>query len=222
MKPVDRYTHRPYGTHALLLDLERGAFGDPAPARLRATSLAAHLRRTARIVDAVAAYSEVLVTFRHPSDCPPVLRAVDAFLRLDPGLSDARHPAPPVEHTLLVDYAAGPDLDYVAQEKGLTRARLIECHAAATYTALAVGFQPGFAYLGGLPPELHLPRRSSPRTRVPAGSVAISTDQSAVYPHESPGGWHLIGRLCDRDGAPNGLQAEISVGDRVRFASYHP
>ena len=71
---------------------------------------------------------------------------------------------------------------------------LIRRHASATYTVAFCGFSPGFAYLRGLDPALHLPRRPTPRTKVPAGSVAIAAGYSCVYPTSSPGGWHLLGR----------------------------
>jgi KipI family sensor histidine kinase inhibitor len=79
-----------------------------------------------------------------------------------------------------------------------------------------MGFSPGFAYLGGLPPALELPRRATPRTRVPAGSLAIAGLQSAVYPFDSPGGWHLIGSVVGvRMFGPDGPM--LQLGDRVRF-----
>ena len=94
--------------------------------------------------------------------------------------------------TLAVDYS-GPDLDYVAQQCGLTSQEVVALHSGAKYVVEFCGFSPGFGYLTGLPSILHLPRRSTPRTRVPRGAVAIAAQYSAVYPRESPGGWHLLG-----------------------------
>ncbi len=88
----------------------------------------------------------------------------------------------------------GPDLLTTADVLGLSVEELIRRHTSATYTVAFCGFSPGFAYLRGLDPALHLPRRTTPRTRVPAGSVAIAAGYCCVYPSSSPGGWHLLGR----------------------------
>jgi inhibitor of KinA len=113
---------------------------------------------------------------------------------------------------------AGPDLAELAQTLGLTEDRIIALHSSATYTVAAIGFLPGFAYLEGLPKSLHVPRRQTPRTRVPAGSVAIGGPYTGVYPVVSPGGWHLIGRTTAVLFNPAKPQAvPWRVGDRVRF-----
>ncbi len=114
--------------------------------------------------------------------------------------------------------ASGPDLADVAAARGLSEGDAIALHAGTTYDVYVLGFLPGFAYLGDVAPELRLPRRTEPRTRVAAGSVAIAGAQTAIYPSESPGGWHLIGRcpvpLFDpRRPRP----ALLAPADRVRF-----
>lgn len=112
----------------------------------------------------------------------------------------------------------GPDLAEVAERTGMRAEDVIALHAARTYTVYLLGFVPGFAYLGDLDARLALPRRASPRTRVPAGSVAIAGRQTAVYPLATPGGWHLVGRtdavLLDVARTPPAL---LAPGDRVRF-----
>lgn len=114
--------------------------------------------------------------------------------------------------------ACGPDLDAVAQHAGLAPDAVVARHADAEYRVAFIGFLPGFPYLIGLDPALHMPRRATPRTRVPAGSVAIGGAQTGVYPVDSPGGWHLVGRtaarLFDPAASPPGL---LRAGDRVRF-----
>ena len=118
-------------------------------------------------------------------------------------------------------YAAShaPDLAEVAQRTGLSTAEVIRLHSASTrYHVYMIGFVPGFPYMGDLPAPLVLPRRADPRVRVPPGSIAIATSMTAIYPLESPGGWHLIGvtpvRLFDlRRPRP----ALLSPGDAVRF-----
>ena len=112
----------------------------------------------------------------------------------------------------------GPDLAEVAERCGLSPDAVVELHASVTYRAYLLGFAPGFAYLGTLPEALQLPRRDSPRTRVPAGSVGIAGPQTAVYPLSTPGGWHLIGRtdlpIWDPLRDPPAL---IAPGRQVRF-----
>lgn len=112
----------------------------------------------------------------------------------------------------------GPDLEAVAQATGLAAAEVVSRHAAVEYEVALLGFVPGFAYLGRLDAALVLPRRDTPRARVPAGSVAIAGEQTGIYPAETPGGWHLIGttdlRLFDPQRSP---PSWLQVGDRVRF-----
>lgn len=113
----------------------------------------------------------------------------------------------------------GPDLEQVAASLGLSPQEVVDRHAARTYRVFVLGFAPGFAYLGPLPSELRLPRRAEVRTRVPAGSVAIAGEQTAVYPFATPGGWHILGRtelaLWDPAADP---PARLRPGGRVRFA----
>ena len=117
-------------------------------------------------------------------------------------------------------YAAShaPDLAEVAQRTGLSTAEVVGLHSSARFHIYMIGFVPGYPYMGDLPAPLVLPRRADPRVRVPAGSIAIATNMTAIYPLESPGGWHLIGatpiRLFDlRRPRP----ALLSPGDAVRF-----
>lgn len=112
----------------------------------------------------------------------------------------------------------GPDLAEIAAWNGLTEAQVIRRHTAPTYHVYFLGFLPGFAYLGGLPPSLATPRRDTPRAAVPAGSVGIAGAQTGVYPLETPGGWQIIGRtplsLYDANRQPPAL---LSAGNRVKF-----
>ncbi|MFN3372789.1 MAG: 5-oxoprolinase subunit PxpB [Chloroflexus sp.] len=114
----------------------------------------------------------------------------------------------------------GPDLDAVAAQLGLSPQEVIDLHTATEQRVLMIGFAPGYPYLGWLPPELHLPRRATPRVAVPAGSVAIAAGMTGIYPAVLPGGWHLIGRtdvtLFDPASDPPVL---LQPGDRVRFVN---
>jgi KipI family sensor histidine kinase inhibitor len=109
----------------------------------------------------------------------------------------------------------GEDLGWVADRSGLSVDEIVHVHSSTAHRVAFCGFAPGFGYLTGLPPALHLPRRASPRTHVPAGSVAIAAEYSAVYPRASPGGWHLIGRtdlaLFDPDRDPPALMRPGAV-----------
>ncbi len=105
----------------------------------------------------------------------------------------------------------GPDLAHVAEHVGLTARDVVRLHTAPTYTVAMIGFRPHFPYLIGLDPRLATPRRASPRVHVPAGSVAIGGAQTGVYPCDSPGGWHVIGRTD-----PHALRV-LHPGDDVVF-----
>ena len=106
----------------------------------------------------------------------------------------------------------------MAARAGLPVDEVVRLHSSATYRTAFLGFVPGFAYLTGLPPALQLPRRGAPRLRVPAGSVAVAHEYTAVYPRESPGGWLLLGRtserLFDLDRDP---PCRLSPGTLVQF-----
>jgi inhibitor of KinA len=112
----------------------------------------------------------------------------------------------------------GPDLEDVARRHELSAQDVIDVHVAGDYLVYMVGFMPGFAYLGGLSSRIATPRRQTPRTAVPAGSVGIGGEQTGVYPLVSPGGWNLIGRtprrIFDIDRSEPAL---LVTGDRVRF-----
>lgn len=140
--------------------------------------------------------------------------------RADSGEGPAMHGDTGVLHEIAVSYggADGPDLADVAARTGLPLAEVVALHASVEYRVLVLGFVPGFPYLGIVPAALELPRRPTPRTRVPSGSVAIAGRQTGIYPFETPGGWHLIGRtdvaLWDPLREPPAL---LAPGDRVRF-----
>jgi inhibitor of KinA len=116
-----------------------------------------------------------------------------------------------------------PDLAEVARLTGLAPGNVASLHSGARYHVYMLGFLPGFPYLGDLPAALALPRRADPRVRVPAGSIAIATTLTAIYPYESPGGWHLIGvtpiRLFDPARTPPAL---LAPGDAVQFEPIDP
>ncbi len=112
----------------------------------------------------------------------------------------------------------GPDLEAVAQAANITPQQVIARHTNTPVSVYLLGFMPGFAFMGDTDTRLHLPRRTEPRVRVPAGSVGLALTLTAIYPWQSPGGWHLIGHspvpLFDPDRKPAAL---LAPGDRVRF-----
>ena len=157
--------------------------------------------------------------------------ATTVLVRFDPSrtsvarLTDALRALPPVEATAvvgaLVDVPVvydGADLDDVAALAGCSRGDVIARHTAPTYTVAFCGFTPGFGYLVGGDPSLAVGRLASPRTRVPAGSVALADVFTGVYPTATPGGWRLLGRtslaLWDPARDPPAL---LAPGARVRF-----
>ena len=117
----------------------------------------------------------------------------------------------------------GSDIDEVARLGGVSTEDVAVLHSGVVYEVHAIGFTPGFPYLAGLPEKLHVPRRSTPRMAVPAGSVGIGGRQTGIYPLSSPGGWQLIGRtpqtLFDVNHHPPAL---LLVGDRVKFKPISP
>lgn len=187
------------------------ALGDRAirfarPAR-SARTLVAAVRAWPGVVDVVVARHDVAAYFAAEPRVDPAWIAALATAPDDPD---------PGRDLALPAIYDGPDLADVARALGRTSEEVCRLHAAATYTVETMGFSPGFAYLAGLPAALELPRRTTPRTRVPAGSIAIAGLQTAVYPFDSPGGWHLIGSVAGV--AMFGLDGPLlQLGDRVRF-----
>lgn len=124
--------------------------------------------------------------------------------------------------TIPVHYGdeSGPDLTEVAALTGLDEQRVIDLHEQTEFSVYMLGFLPGFAFLGDTPTPLHLPRRTEPRVRVPAGSVAIAMQLTGVYPWDSPGGWHILGKcpipLFD---AQHHQPVLFKAGDTVKFKS---
>jgi KipI family sensor histidine kinase inhibitor len=131
--------------------------------------------------------------------------------------ADAAKTPTPRTHRIPVRYD-GPDLDFIATSTGLSVDDVVARHLGRSYTVDLLGFVPGFGYLGELDPALHLPRREQPRPRVTAGSVAIAAAQTAIYPLDTPGGWHIIGSTSTVmfDPARN-PPALLAPGDTVQF-----
>jgi KipI family sensor histidine kinase inhibitor len=195
-------------------------FGDAIEAHVSALVLALAERLTAA---AIAGVGELVPTFRSLTVYydPNVLSQAELKEKLRPllgGLEAAEGAGRLWRLPACYDSSVAPDMAEVAHRTGLTPDQVAEAHSATTYHVYMVGFLPGYPYMGDLPPELALPRRENPRTKVPPGSIAIATSLTAVYTLESPGGWHLIGRtpvpLWDLRRDP---PAVLAAGDKVQF-----
>lgn len=175
---------RDYGDRALLLE---------CPSTEAVLALAASLRAAALpgVLDIVPAAKTVLVELADPTYQASTRQRLDR-VSVDPS-AVGHHPSGGVDVTIDVVYD-GPDLDDVAAHTGMTRREVIDAHVGTPWRVGFGGFAPGFAYLIDGDPRLAVPRRSDPRTAVPAGSVGLAGEFSGVYPRQSPGGWQLIGR----------------------------
>ena len=210
---------RPCGDQAVIIDVlnedaeaVRGSVLDAVLALNRALR-AAEIPGVIDLVPAARTLLAVLDTRRiSPQN---FARTVDS-LRLSPTAATGSAPEP-VEIPVRYD---GPDLAEVAELTGLSTAELVRVHSSTLWTAAFGGFAPGFSYLVPQTPLFDIPRRSSPRTRIPAGSVGLAGNFSAVYPQQSPGGWQLIGTtelpMWDVDRA---VPALLRAGDTVRFVA---
>lgn len=170
----------------------------------------------AGVLEAVPTYASLMVIYDRRVVEYPLLR--DRLLGLAQDLPASNPPGRLVEIPALYD---GEDLEETAASCRLTRDAVIELHSGRDYSVLMLGFSPGFAYMGFVDERLRLPRRKTPRTRVPAGSVAIAGPQTGIYPRTLPGGWNLLGRTTIPlfDPAASGAEgpSRLMPGDRVRF-----
>jgi KipI family sensor histidine kinase inhibitor len=213
----------PLGERAVLVTLgDRLDLVVNARARRLAAAVEAHRANDVRFGRPVPAAASVLVPFDPLSidsgEAARIVAELGALADVDDPSVDPAAKRPPVEIEVRYGGPDGPDLAAIAETHGLRPDDIVELHAGSTWTAMFLGFAPGFAYLGPLPPELATARRATPRERVPAGSVAIGGDQTAVYPFSMPGGWQVIGHtdlvMWDLARAQPNL---LGPGDRVRF-----
>lgn len=209
-------TIEPLGDSCLVVRIGTGidAFTSRAVAAAIASLAAAALPG---VIDITPTFNTVAVVFDPLRACPGDLSAaIQARLRR----LEVAVPATGAIVEIPVAYGGddGPDLAAVAAHACLDPEEVVRLHAAADHVVGMIGFAPGFPYLLGLPAALAIPRRATPRTRVPAGSVAIAERQTGIYPRTSPGGWHVIGRtpraMFDADRDPPAL---LRAGDVVRF-----
>lgn len=200
---------RAVGDAALIVDC-------PDLAGAQALYAALRRNRPAAVVDLVPGARTVLVRTQPGADLQAVARAVRAgAAQISEATTPEGHLGEPVLLPVRYD---GPDLQEVARHTGLSADEVVTAHTGSTWIVAFIGFAPGFAYLAGGDPRLHVPRRTSPRAQVDAGSVGLAGEYSGIYPRASPGGWQLIGRtdavLWDAVREPAAL---LRPGLRVRF-----
>ena len=221
--PDRKFSIESLGESTLLLRFGAG-LDDAVNARVHAASAMLRAAHLPGIVDVVPAYATLGLHYE-PSAWidghggSPSLRiaaAVQAIFHEPP--AEMGHDTATVEIPVCYGGEFGADFDALARHAALEPSEVIARHTAGIYRVAMLGFAPGFPYLFGLDPALHMPRRASPRTRVPAGSVAVGGAQTGIYPSELPGGWQLIGRtpavLFDVHRDPPSL---LMPGDTVRF-----
>jgi inhibitor of KinA len=204
------------GDSALVVEFEDRI--DPA-VNARAIALAEALQsaRLTGVRDVVPTFRSVAVYFDplHTGGDALIARVETEAARASP---ETRATRPPVRIPVCYGGELGPDLGDVAVFAGMDEAAVVAAHTARTYRVFMLGFVPGFAYLGTVDDRIAMPRRTSPRVRVPVGSVAIAGVQTGIYPMETPGGWRLVGRTPTKPFDPNRLEPFLlKAGDAVQF-----
>ncbi|MGC0996140.1 5-oxoprolinase subunit PxpB [Pantoea agglomerans] len=201
------------GERAVVLELEPPV---SLESQQRIWGLSQRLHAYASVLEVIPGMNNITLILRDPQQS-----ALDAIERLQRWWEESEAQLPEsrqVEIPVIYGGESGLDLTVVAEHAALTPRQVVELHSSSDYVVFFIGFQPGFPYLGGLDPRLHIPRRAEPRVAVPAGSVGIGGSQTGVYPLASPGGWQLIGQtrtaLFDPLQQPPTL---LRPGDRVRF-----
>lgn len=209
------WRYLPLGEAALLLE------GTPATPLANRYVLALADQLAARDLPGVGAAVPAINSLLVPFD--PLCITFEAVREHLEALLDHTAPAPEtptrvVQLPVRFGGAHGPDLDDVAAGCGLAPQAVVELLCGAVLRVMMVGFAPGYPYIGPLPEQLHLPRRATPRTAVPPGSVAIAAGLAGIYPARLPGGWHLVGRTDARLFDPHTVPpALLLAGDGVQF-----
>jgi len=209
----------PRGDSALVLELQDT---DPLQVNAQAVAIADVIRDEGipGVLDVVPTFETVAVYFEPlKADIEGLHGLLTAAAARSLGTPSAPTPAT-VLHRIPVTYGGpfGPDLVDVASAVGLTEEALVSLHSTPVYRVLMLGFIPGFAYMGPVAPAIAVPRRTTPHAMVPAGSVGIAGTQTGIYPSDSPGGWHVIGRTSVKPFDPDRPEPFLfKAGDRVQF-----
>ena len=213
----------PLGDHAVTVTVG-DSIDETTHRRVRAISAALDAREIAGIVDQVPAFASLVVHYepeRVGGDAAesPYQRLVGMLTEVLAHVGDETLPTPrTTEIPVCYGGDLGPDLPQVAAFARMSADEVVQRHASATYRVFMLGFVPGFAYLGMVDPDIAMPRRATPRVRVPMGSVGIAGVQTGIYPAETPGGWQLIGQTPVRPFDPRRDDPFLmKAGDAVQF-----
>jgi len=191
---------------------------------------------TDKVIDCIASYASLLIYYKFeliPHDelntllhdlvqrPSSVNNVIHNMVNTAESAVDNNHEQNIIEVPVYYGNEAGWDLTDVAEQTQLSVKDIIKLHTQAPYRAYALGFTPGFCYLGELPAQLQLPRKASPRLSVPKGAVAIAEQQTAIYPNTSPGGWHIIGQtpLDMYSTDKQSFKSTINIGQSVKFVA---
>lgn len=214
----DTPVFRPMGDRSLLIEIGEKISVD-INRRVQELMLRLQQANLPGVRELAPSYRSLLVVFDPLTIAPEKLKAAITDVAARPGgseLPQAKLITVPVFYG--GDY--GPDLEWVAGHLGISTEEVIRLHTETVYRVYMIGFTPGYPYMGELPAALAVPRRSTPRTRVPKGSVGMAQRQTGIYPVESPGGWQIIGwtpiELFD---PKRQIPSLLEMGDRVKFES---
>lgn len=205
---------KPLGDSAILIQI--GEAIDPI-LNQRVHALSTLLQTVPAVIETVPAYCTVLVHYDPLATTYNQIKNLieEKISQLD---ESTHRPSRHLEIPVLYGGASGPDLEPTATTLALSPSELIRLHSEREYTVYMMGFTPGFPYMGILNEKLTLPRLSTPRTRVPAGSVAIAGSQTGIYPVVSPGGWHILGHTPLKLFNPTSENPFLfAPGDTVKF-----
>lgn len=182
----------------------------------RIWGLAERLNHHEAVLEAVPGMNNLTVLLEHPQR--GALNAIESLQRWWEESESLLFDPRAIDIPVTYGGEAGPDLALVASHCNMTEKQVVEAHSSASYIVYFLGFQPGFAYLGGLDEKLHVPRRAEPRLQVAVGSVGIGGAQTGIYPLSTPGGWQLIGRTSLRLFNPQSMPPTLlRPGDNIRF-----
>lgn len=199
---------------SILIDAAQLDSNDVLAIQNKIWALAAHCRNTAQFTDLVPGMNSLTLYLKSADDLSKWQQALPLLW------DEVKASSFTGKHHRIATHYNGEDLNYVAQFHGLSVAEVITLHSQTLYHVLFLGFQPGFAYLHGLDERLHTPRRSSPRTKVPKGAVAIGATQTGIYPADTPGGWHIIGHTTTAlFNSANAQPCLFQPGDTLEFVN---